>query len=520
MCGRSLSGCHLSLFSRIRLAVRLGGFAILLFAGMQTQAAEPAAPAANTPASTPAGPKPAPVASRSVTRPNIVVIYCDDLGYGDLGCYGNKLIRTPHLDRLATQGLRCTSFYSAQPVCSASRCGLLTGCYPNRLGIHGALGPNANHGINPDETTVAELLRSAGYATAAIGKWHLGHRPPFLPTRHGFDAWYGLPYSNDMWPHHPEGKRGQYPSLPLFENETVIDADVTAEDQNRLTGDYTDRAVKFIVQEQARPFFLYLAHTMPHVPLAVGEPFRGKSPAGLYGDVIEEIDASVGRIVEQLQALKLIDQTLILFSSDNGPWLSYGSHAGTAGPLREGKGTVWEGGVRVPCIVSWPGHVPAGQTTSEPLMTIDLLPTVAEITHQPLPEKPIDGLSAWPVWSGRPDARSPHKVFRLYYQNNELQALRMGRWKLMLPHTSRTMQGQPAGKEGRPGPYKPEKIELSLYDLEADLGETTDVSAQHPEVMARFMEEVEAARADLGDTLTKRTGSGIRPAGKWKPPAP
>src|SRR5829696_758904 len=311
--------------------------------------------------------------------PNVVIVFTDDQGYGDLGCYGAKGFETPNIDRLARDGVRFTDFHVSQPVCSASRCSLLTGCYANRLGIHGALGPNARHGIHANETTVAEVCKSKGYATGMVGKWHLGHHPQFLPTRHGFDSYLGLPYSNDMWPHHPEAKKGTYPPLPLFENEKVVDDDVSREDQAKLTAEYTERAVKFIADNKAKPFFLYVAHSMPHVPLFAGEAFRGKSKQGLYGDVIQEIDWSGGQILKALDDHKLADNTLVIFTCDNGPWLSYGNHAGSSGGFREGKGTVWEGGVRVPFIARWPGKIPADSECRIPAMTIDILPTVAKI---------------------------------------------------------------------------------------------------------------------------------------------
>src|SRR5579871_6790376 len=301
--------------------------------------------------------------------PNVIIILADDLGYGDLGCFGAKDIATPHLDGMAREGVRFTDFYAAQPVCSASRAALLTGCYPNRIGILGALGPQAEHGISDKEVTLAQLLKSQHYHTAIFGKWHLGHLPAFLPTRHGFDEYFGLPYSNDMWPHHPTAKPGAYPPLPLFENERVVNADVSADDMAKLTAQYTEHAVQFIARNKDRPFFLYVPHTMPHVPLAVGAKFKGSSAAGLYGDVIQEIDWSVGEILAAIKEHGLDDRTLVMFSSDNGPWLSYGDHAGSAGPLREGKGTVWEGGVREPFIARWPGHVPAGRVCDEPVMS-------------------------------------------------------------------------------------------------------------------------------------------------------
>ena len=336
-------------------------------------------------------------ASAADRPPNIVIVFSDDQGYGDVGCFGAQGFATPNLDRLARDGRRFTNFHVAQPVCSASRTALLTGCYPNRIGIHGALGPKDVVGIADGETTLAQLLKRQGYATGMAGKWHLGHHPSFLPVHHGFDEYLGLPYSNDMWPFHPEAKPGSYPPLPLIEGDRTINPNVTANEQAQLTGLYTERAVSFINRHKEHPFFFYLAHSMPHVPLHVGEGFRGKSKQGLYGDVIQEIDASVGNVLEALEANGLEKDTLVIFTTDNGPWLSYGDHAGTAGPLREGKGTCWEGGVRVPCIMRWPGKIPAGTESNAMLMTIDLLPTIARLVGAQLPEHAIDGLDVWPL---------------------------------------------------------------------------------------------------------------------------
>jgi arylsulfatase A-like enzyme len=446
--------------------------------------------------------------------PNIVLIFTDDQGYGDLGCYGATGFTTPNIDKLARGGIRFTDFHVAQPVCSASRAALLTGCYSNRIGIHGALGPNARHGINTNETTIAEMLKSKGYSTGMVGKWHLGHRPQFLPTRHGFDSYFGLPYSNDMWPHHPEAKAG-YPPLPLFDNETAIIKDVQADDQTRLTTQYTQRAVKFIDANKTKPFFLYVAHSMPHVPLHVSDKFKGKSQQGRYGDVIEEIDWSVGEIVKKLDECKLTDNTLVMFATDNGPWLSYGNHGGTAGKLREGKGTVWEGGVRVPFIAQWPGTIPAGTECRIPAMTIDLFPTLAKIVGAELPKYAIDGKDIGILLRNEPNAKSPHEAFYHYYNTGELQAIRSGKWKLMLPHTYRTMQGQAAGKDGKPGRYRQVKIAApELYDLDADVSESKDVAADNPDVVAKLLAYAEIAREELGDSLTKRVGKGVRQPGR------
>ncbi len=447
--------------------------------------------------------------------PNVVIVFTDDQGYGDIGCFGAKGYTTPNIDRLAREGIRFTDFHVSQAVCSASRSSILTGCYANRVGIHGALGPNARHGINASETTLAEVLKTKGYATAIVGKWHLGHHPQFLPTRHGFDSYFGLPYSNDMWPYHPEAKPGSYPKLPLMENEKAINPDVTAADQAKLTAQYADRAVKFIEANKAKPFFLYLAHSMPHVPIFAGEAFKGKAKSGTYGDVIQEIDASVGAILKTLEENKLADNTLVIFTTDNGPWLSYGNHAGSAGPLREGKGTSWEGGIRVPFVARWPGSIPANTVCREPAMTIDLLPTIAKFVGAELPKLPIDGKDIGPLLKNEPGAKSPQKAYWHYYANNELQAVRSGKWKLILPHSYRTMQGQAPGADGKPGRYRQVQLtEPELYDLDADLGEKKDVAEANPEVVKRMQAIAEDARVELGDSLNKRTGKGVREPGR------
>ncbi|HEY6226405.1 MAG TPA: sulfatase, partial [Verrucomicrobiae bacterium] len=320
------------------------------------------------------------------------------------------------MDRLARQGRRFTSFHVAQAVCSASRAALLTGCYPNRIGIHGALGPNAKVGISSNETTIAEMLKKRGYATGMAGKWHLGHHKQFLPVHHGFDEYLGLPYSNDMWPHHPEAKPGTYPPLPLIKDDGVSDPDVSAEDQVGLTTLYTQRAVDFIQRKKDGPFFFYLAYAMPHVPLFVSDKYAGKSGRGLYADVIMEIDWSVGEVMKALDKAGVAKNTLVIFASDNGPWLSYGNHAGSPGPLREGKGTSWEGGVRVPGIVRWPGHVPAGTTSDAFWMTIDVLPTLAAITGAELPKQTIDGRNILPLLEAKGTSENPHDGYAIYYE--------------------------------------------------------------------------------------------------------
>ncbi len=454
--------------------------------------------------------------------PNIVIIFCDDLGYGDIGCFGAKGYDTPNLDRMAAEGIRLTRFYAAQAVCSASRAALMTGCYPNRIGISGALGPQARIGINDEESTIAEIVKQRDYATAAFGKWHLGHHPQFLPGRHGFDRYFGLPYSNDMWPYHPEllklpmnERRKRFPELPMIENDRVVNANVTAEDQTHLTTWYTERAVEFINENRERPFFLYLAHSMPHVPLFVSDKFAGKTDRGLFGDVISEIDWSVGQVLETLKKHRLDERTLVIFTSDNGPWLSYGEHCGTAGPLREGKGTSWEGGIREPFVARWTGRIPAGSVSSEPAMTIDLLPTIAHLVGAKLPDNRLDGLDIWPLLSGDSAAKSPHKNLWHYYADNELQAVSSGRHKLYLPHTYRTLAGRAGRNDGLPIPYEQRTLtEPQLYNLEADMSETTDIAAAHPDIVKQLLAVAEEARFDLGDSLTQRKPTGARPVGR------
>jgi arylsulfatase A len=446
--------------------------------------------------------------------PNVVVIFIDDMGYADIEPFGApkyKSHKTPNLNRMAKEGIRFTDFYVAQAVCSASRTALLTGCYPNRIGIHGALDHRAKHGISDNETTIAEVLKTKGYATAIYGKWHLGHHPQFLPTRHGFDEYLGLPYSNDMWPKHPEAKPGTYPDLPLIENDKVVQL---MPDQSQLTRQYTERAVSFIERNKAKPFFLYVPHTMVHVPLFVGDKFKGSSKSGLFGDVVQEVDWSVGEILNTLKKHKLDKDTLVIFTSDNGPWLSYGEHAGSSGDLREGKGTAWEGGVRVPFIARWPGKIPAGRTTRTPAMTIDLLPTIAKLANAELPKHKIDGLDIWPLLKGDPNAKNPHDAYFFYYNNNELQAVRSGNWKLILPHTYRTLGTQAKAKDGLPAKYSNVKVGLELYDLATDAGEKMNVADKYPDVVKRLEALAEQARTDLGDRLTNRVGNGVREPGR------
>jgi len=446
---------------------------------------------------------------------NFVIIFCDDLGYSDVGCFGADGWKTPNIDRLAAEGMRLTSFYVSQPVCGASRASLMTGCYANRIGISGAPGPGSTTGISDGEMTLAELVKQKGYATAMFGKWHLGHQPKFLPVRHGFDQYYGLPYSNDMWPHHPGwgGKKPGFPPLPMIDGEKTVIAAMTGEDQARMTTQYTERAVKFIDENHDRPFLLYVAHNMPHVPLFVSEKHKGKSQQGLYGDVIEEIDWSVGQILEALKRNGVDENTLVLFTSDNGPWLTYGNHGGTCRPLREGKGTTFEGGVRVACLARYPGRIPAGSVCDEPAMTIDVLPTIARLTGAKLPDHKIDGQNIWPLLSGEKDAKSLHEALFFYYGRNNLEAMRSGKWKLHFPHGYLSMVKP--GRNGNPGNNKRANTGLALYDLSTDIGEKKDVAGEHPDVIARLKELADAMREDLGDDLAgRKRGTGTREPGR------
>ena len=446
----------------------------------------------------------------AIDRPNFVVFFADDLGYADLHCFGGEQMVTPNLDQLASQGRRMTSFYASQAVCSASRCSLMTGCYNVRVGILGALGPGAKTCLNPEEQTIAEVLKPRGYKTAIFGKWHLGDRGIGLPTNHGFDEYFGLPYSNDMWPYHPTSKN--FPALPLIEGTETVNANVTADDQQYLTRWNTEHALKFIETNRDQPFFLYMPYSMPHVPIYASDKFRDSTSKGIYADVVAEIDWSVGKVVAALRQHGLDQRTLVLFTSDNGPWLSYGNHAGSAKPLREGKGTAWEGGQREPTIGYWPGQIPAGTVCDEVAGTIDVLPTLAYLAEAELPKQKIDGANAWPILSGAEDATSPHEAY-YYYWGRELHAVRSGPWKLHFPHTYRSLEG-PGGADGKPAPYKELSCGLELYNLENDISESKDVAAANPEVVAKLQKLADKIRGELGDGLTKVNGTELRPAGK------
>ncbi len=446
------------------------------------------------------------------TPPNIVIIFTDDQGYQDLGCYGSPDIKTPNIDRMAREGVKLTNFYVSQPVCSASRASLLTGCYANRVGVHGAYFPMVGKGLHTEEVTIAEMLKPLGYATGIFGKWHLGSEPQFLPSQQGFDEYYGIPYSNDMWPLHPANDYFQFSDLPLIENDEVID--YVKQDQNNLTTSITQKAVRFIEEHKEEPFFLYVPHPMPHVPLYVSDKKRGTSDRGLYGDVIEEIDWSTGEILKALESNGLTENTLVIFTSDNGPWLNYGGHSGEALPLREGKGTAWEGGVRVPCVMYWKNSLSGGRTIEQPAMTIDLFPTIATFTGASLPNRTIDGKDMSSLLLGKPT--TPHQeAYFFYYHTNELHAVLSGdgRWKLYLPHRYRTLNGRVGTNDGLPINYEHNTTGLELYDLQNDIGETTDVSYRHPDIVASLQLHAEHIRTELGDQLTGRKGSGVRPGG-------
>lgn len=452
------------------------------------------------------------VAVEANETPNIVLIFTDDQGYNDVGVFGAQDIATPNLDQMAKEGIKLTNFYSAQAVCSASRAGILTGCYPNRIGIHNALMPNSEIGLNPQETTLAEMLKAQGYATGIFGKWHLGDAPEFMPNNHGFDEYFGIPYSNDMWPLHPQqGPVFNFGPLPLYENQKVLD---TLTDQSDLTKRITKRSVDFINKNKDTPFFLYVPHPQPHVPLFVSDTFKGKSNRGLYGDVIMELDWSVGEILKALEENDLTDNTMVIFTSDNGPWLSYGNHAGSAYPLREGKGTAWEGGQREPFLIRYPRKIPANRVVEAPVMAIDILPTIAEATNAQLPEKKIDGKSAWSLFTGATDV-SPQEAYFYYYRVNELFGVRYGKWKLYFPHTYRTMEGQEPGKDGLPGNYNMVDLErIELYDLDNDVSETNNVADQFPEIVEEIKSLADAMRSELGDRLSGMEGKERREPGK------
>lgn len=446
------------------------------------------------------------------SQPNIIIILTDDMGYGDVGTFGGNPDLTPNLDKMAANGASLHDFYVPQPVCSPSRAGLLTGVNPSRLSIFHVFFPNAKRGLNRNEVTLAACLKKAGYDTAMYGKWHLGDAPEFNPVHFGFDEFYGYPYSNDMWPH-GDARPGLFPPLPLYEGMKVINPDVTEDVQKEMTKLLTERTVQFIKKKRNNPFFVYLPHPMPHRPIYASEEFEGKSGLGLYADVIMELDWSLGEIRKALKETGQADNTLLVFTSDNGPWLRFGTHGGSSGKLREGKLTVFEGGVRVPTIAEWPDVIPAGNVVREPAISLDWMPTILNYIGQDLPEAGVDGKDILPLLKGEPGAKSPHDIIPFYFQENELQAVRSGRWKLVLPHHALIPIHGKEGVEGRAGPEEWVTQKLALYDMWQDPGETKDLSASHPEVIGRILNMVQDIRGDLGDTLEGYPGPGRRPVG-------
>jgi len=433
--------------------------------------------------------------------PNFIVIFTDDQGYEDIGCFGSPKIKTPNLDKLAAEGRKFTSFYSANSVCSPSRAALMTGCYPTRVSVPGVLFPRHKEGLNPDEITIAELLKTKGYATSCIGKWHIGHKPKFLPTRQGFDSYFGIPYSNDMTID-PEAKlaadiilregftldriKNEKPKknlVPLMRNEEVIEYPC---DQTTLTKRYTEEAVRFIEKNEDKPFFLYIPHTMPHIPLFASKNFKGKSERGPYGDTIEEIDWSVGEIMKTLRENNLDENTLVIYTSDNGPWKLKEGRGGSAYPLRGYKFQTYEGGMRVPCIMSWKGKIPSGTVCDEIGATIDLLPTFANLAGAKIPDdRIIDGKNIWPIISGKEGALSPHDIY-YYYKGNRLESARQGKWKI-----------RRSGKKSQ---------SVELYNLEDDISESKNLSPKNPELIEVMLKKM--------DKFDKDLKSSQRPIGK------
>ena len=415
---------------------------------------------------------------------NVVLIFADDQGYGDLGCFGSKKIKTPNIDLMAKEGRKFTNFMVASPVCTPSRAALLTGCYPKRVGLHQhVLFPSSTKGLNPKEYTMADHFKSMGYATACYGKWHLGHHPETLPRQNGFDHYFGIPYSNDM--NHPDnkGKPQSGPAgmdilwndpestltkwnTPLLENEKIVELPV---DQRTITRRCTDRTISFIKENKNRPFFVYVPHSMPHIPLYVPDEIRDPNPLNAYTCVIEHIDAEVGRIIKTIKDLKLEEKTIVIYTTDNGPWLPFKHHGGSAGPLREGKGTTFEGGQRVPCVMWGPSRIPAGSVCEDLIGTIDLLPSLASLTPKDLPkENKIDGLDASGLILGT--GRSPRKEFIHYTSRGELEGIRSGEWKLL--------RKKPRNKN--------QKETVMLFNLINDLGEQNNLASEHPAIVARL----------------------------------
>ncbi len=436
-------------------------------------------------------------------KPNFIIIFTDDQGYGDLGCFGSTKIKTPNIDRMAKEGRRFTNFMVASPVCTPSRAALLTGCYPKRVGMHQhVLFPSSTKGLNPEEYTIGDHLKKQGYATAAFGKWHLGHHPETLPQNNGFDTYYGIPYSNDM--NHPDNKGkppGRAPGMddlwndpkstltkwntPLMENEKIIELPV---DQRTVTRRYTQKAIDFITKNQKKPFFVYLPHSMPHIPLYVPDEVRDPNPLNAYTNTIEHIDAEVGRLMDKVRELGLSKNTYVIYTTDNGPWLPFKHHGGSAGQLRDGKGTTFEGGQRVPCVMWAPGRIPAGTECNELMGTIDLLPTIAELTKTPLPKgKKIDGLNAASLLEGGND--SPRKEFIYYTSRGDLEGLRQGKWKILV---KKKRKPRNAGKN-----WKAPAPEILLFDMENDLGEKNNLADDNPQKVKELTASMNVLDAEI-----------------------
>ncbi len=428
-------------------------------------------------------------------KPNIVIIFIDDMGYADIVPFGATKQKTPNLDRMAREGMKLTSFYAA-PVCSVSRAQLLTGCYGARVSVPGVFFPGGKNGLNPKEFTIAERLKERGYATAMMGKWHVGDQPEFLPTRQGFDHYFGFPYSNDMLKKSKEtGQR----VVPLLRDDKVAEL-LTEEQQTRLVERYTDEAVKFMRASKDQPFLLYLAHNAVHTPIHPGAAFRGKSANGRFGDWVEETDWSVGRVLDTLRELKLDERTLVIFTSDNGPWLIRGADGGSAGPLRGGKGGTWEGGMREPTLAWWPGQIAPGSVCDAVAGTIDLLPTAVALAGGTVPAEPvIDGRDLSPLLFGK--TRESQREAHYYFHEYELQAVRQGPWKLAIAPQSESMGKAVAADAGGRAPR--------LYHLDQDIGERTNLAGQHPEIVKRL----QALAAKMGAEIGGRNPSARRPAG-------
>ena len=439
--------------------------------------------------------------------PNIIIIMTDDQGYGDLSSFGATDINTPNIDLLGQEGSKYTRFYVPQSQCTPSRAGILTGCYPNRVGIDWVFLPHHKTGLNPAEETIAEILQPAGYQSAYFGKWHLGHLPEFLPTNQGFDEYFGIPYSNDMWPLNPR-KDYTFPALPLIENTTVIDT-VDEQLQEEMTSLLTKKSVDFIKRNKAQPFFMVLSHPMPHVPLYVSERFKGKSERGLYGDVMMELDWSTGEIMNSLKEHGLEENTMVLFFSDNGPWIAYGNHGGSTGGLKEGKETSFEGGIRSPLLIKYPAQIPAGQTITTPINGIDLLPTFANLAKVNMPSKKIDGKNIINQLKGISQEMA-HDAYYFYMNKNQLEAVMTDRWKLVLPHAFNSLNGKEGGIDGALIDYEKISIDLALYDLENDEKELMNVAEAHLDIVSVLQSKADSIRLVLGDKVLGIVGNEVR----------